>query len=387
MRLSPVDHVFTGRGGYPINFLFSYNGKLEASAIQDSLLECLNYFSPLKSQLRHLNSHTLEFFETQNSLAWHQQTLHSEVDFDNLESLDSLLSRAKSLPDSPLIEISLTYTPNKSYLGVSISHCVVDGFSYFLFLTTWSQIHRKMSINKPELNREILLAKNWNNTSSEINVEDIFQKTGFALSKIPRPANDDRVEWEIIDFKKNEIDKLYNEATSQTDVRLSVNDVLSAHLWKKIAEAQSKLRSADSLYSLSCAYDYRRVFPNISPLYFGNAIRAASIRLSAEKIKSASLSELAISLNRAVRAIDAKACEESLECLEHLRIAKGLEVLENFHVADPETGFLVTNLSRLPVLDLDFGVGAPNDFRILTPARNTAVVLPLRDGLRVQIAR
>jgi hypothetical protein len=262
----------------------------------------------------------------------------------------------------------------------------VDGFSYFLFLTTWSRIHRKMPFNKPELNREILTPKMANNTK-DIDVESIFHKTGFALSKIPRPANDDRVEWEIIDFKKQEIDKLYNEACAQTDVRLSVNDILSAHLWKQITQTQSQFKSPDTLYSLSCAYDYRRVFPNISPLYFGNAIRAASIRLSEEKIKSSSVADLALALNRAVRAIDAKACEESLECLEQLRISKGLEVLENFHVADPETGFLVTNLSRLPVLELDFGMGAPKDFRILTPARNTAVVLPLRDGLRVQIAR
>ena len=30
MRLSPIDHVFTGRGAYPIEFVFAYGGPLDA---------------------------------------------------------------------------------------------------------------------------------------------------------------------------------------------------------------------------------------------------------------------------------------------------------------------------------------------------------------------
>jgi len=75
----------------------------------------------------------------------------------------------------------------------------------------------------------------------------------------------------------------------------------------------------------------------------------------------------------------------SLRQLEALRRAEGPEALSRLHVAHPEAGLLVTNLSRVPVARLDFGSGAPSDYRIMTPAPRTAAVLPLQDGCAVDV--
>jgi hypothetical protein len=46
---------------------------------------------------------------------------------------------------------------------------------------------------------------------------------------------------------------------------------------------------------------------------------------------------------------------------------------------------LVTNISRLPVVDLGFGAGAPTGYRILTPAQRAAVILPAAHGFEVRV--
>ena len=54
-------------------------------------------------------------------------------------------------------------------------------------------------------------------------------------------------------------------------------------------------------------------------------------------------------------------------------------------MCDPESGLLVTNLSRLPVKDINFNAGPPVKYEILTPANRGAVVLPAHDAVEVRV--
>jgi hypothetical protein len=71
--------------------------------------------------------------------------------------------------------------------------------------------------------------------------------------------------------------------------------------------------------------------------------------------------------------------------IDRLRRQEGLTVLERCHVVHPRCGILVTNLSRLPVREVEFDGGPPAAFDILTPAERCAVVLPADDGVDVRV--
>ena len=99
----------------------------------------------------------------------------------------------------------------------------------------------------------------------------------------------------------------------------------------------------------------------------------------------AKLSELAILVRNSIASINEHYIINGLKILRSLTKNEGLSVNEKIHVCPPESGLLVTNLSRLPVKDIEFNVGPPVKYEILTPTTRGAVVLPSHDGIEVRV--
>ena len=47
---------------------------------------------------------------------------------------------------------------------------------------------------------------------------------------------------------------------------------------------------------------------------------------------------------------------------------------------------IVTNLTRLPIRDLDFGFGPPTDFLAYVDVRGSAAILPAENGVEIMAA-
>jgi hypothetical protein len=59
--------------------------------------------------------------------------------------------------------------------------------------------------------------------------------------------------------------------------------------------------------------------------------------------------------------------------------------MEEIHVMHPQDGLLVTNISGLPVQNLEFGSGTPTGFQVLSSAQRAAAILPAQDGVDVRV--
>ena len=99
--------------------------------------------------------------------------------------------------------------------------------------------------------------------------------------------------------------------------------------------------------------------------YFGCAVCIAAASLEYNILMKASIGELALLINRAIRRVNGDYILRSMQTLENLRKKKGVASLEEVHVRHPVNGIIVTNLTRLPIRNLDFGSGAPEDFRTM----------------------
>jgi hypothetical protein len=76
-----------------------------------------------------------------------------------------------------------------------------------------------------------------------------------------------------------------------------------------------------------------------------------------------------------------------MDILDGLRRQKGLAALEHVHLRHPRHGLIVTNLTRMPIKDIDFGFGAPVDFSTYVEVRGSAAILPAEGGSEVIVVR
>jgi|WetSurSiteA1Bulk_404760.scaffolds.fasta_scaffold02391_3 hypothetical protein len=152
---SPVDYIFIGAGCQPITFAFSYLKAIDPNILLDSLNKTLDIFPVLRSRLNRNSENEFEFRITEDGLTF--DVTESSTSFEESRRIEQHITPVISAEGNPPTKITLTRTPKGSVLGVSISHALVDGFSYFHFLCSWARICRGDRIIQPSFDRELFL--------------------------------------------------------------------------------------------------------------------------------------------------------------------------------------------------------------------------------------
>ena len=377
--LSPIDHVFTGTGAYPLEFVFAYGQPIDAQRLADSLRATLALFPAVSSRLvRQHGAWALE--PTPEGCRF--ETAESGLGFAEAPSRAAFVAPVETLEGEPLARVRLTRTPQGSVLGVSLSHATVDGFSYFYFLAAWSLAFRGQPLPQP-CDERALLAAPPPAGSLPTDAAAVRDGAGLFLDAPRRHVERARLRWTRRRFAREELRALLAEAQAGFPLRLSHNDVVAAWLWREHVPRWGD--AAEPLAYLSCPVDARRVLPGFPGNYFGCAVALASACVPRAALADATLASLAGRVRDAVAAVDQARMNRALATLDALRRTEGVDVLERLHVAHPRAGLLVTNLSRLPVREIVFDAGPPLDFDILAPAERCAVILPAADGLDVRV--
>ena len=377
--LSPIDHVFTGRGSYPLEFVFAYDGPIDPGRLLQSLRRTLAGFPAVSSRLVRTGDGRLALAPAEDGCVF--ETASCPTSFAETASRTVFVSPVATVEGAPLARVRLTQTPSGSVLGVGVSHAVADGFSYFHFLASWSRVFRGQSALGSSHDRERLSP-----SAARYCPEDaaaVREGCGLFLDA-PRAERDrGSLRWTRRLFHKAELRALVEEAQAECPLRLSHNDVVAAWLWREQVGRWGDRREPTAW--LSCPVDVRRRLPGLPPDYFGCAVALAVAGVPRSALCTEPLAALAHRVRAAVAAVDAAAALRSLETLEGLRRSGGDAVLERLHVVHPRAGLLVTNLSRLPVREIVFDAGPPVAFDVLVPAERCALVLPAEDGLDVRV--
>lgn len=367
--LSPVDHVFIGRGAYPIEFVFAYAGAIDAGRLEESLRRACEAFPPVSSRFVRVRGDALAFEPYEGGCTF--GVADSAVAYEEARHRSAFLDPVDGLEGEPLGRILLTRTPTGCVLGVSLSHAVADGYSYFYFLTSWARLFRGETFPPPSHARAALVPAPDGPPS---------EGAGGLFRAGRRPEVDrDRIRPHRNLLSRGELVAMHKEAQEGNPVRLSYNDTAAAWLWKKYLLEWAGADPALDTY-MSCPVDFRRLVPAAGPTYFGNAVALATASIPLGELGAAPLGDLATRVRRAVDAVDAPTAARSLLELDGLRRAGGLAAMEECHVVHPRQGLLLTNLSRLPVPEVVFDAGPPVAFDILTPGVRGAVALPAPDG-------
>jgi hypothetical protein len=394
MPLSPVDHIFVGRDAYAIAFLLYLAEPLEPRRLERALAQTVRKFWPVGARLvaptETPTVAPLAFASSRASLDFAELPARATLpDFTDPAALAEFAGPAASEPGLPLASFRLARVGAGSVFVATLSHAVVDGYSYFFFLSTLAALYRReltslgywqRRLLRPDLDRRQLRPRIAVTAAAAapLDPENFYSRTGITLAEERRmpPLADSR--WEFVRFARSELEAALAAARLATGEKLSAHDLISARLWKKIA---AEWHDHDEALEISSAFDIRRTHPAMSARYFGNAIRATVLRLSRAEVLECPVARLAQRIRGATRALTPAAVQDALACMEETRVAHGAGVFQRMHVSHPHRGFLVTNLSRVPLAALDFGSGPPRRLVPLTPAPRSAIVLADGDGL------
>jgi len=136
---------------------------------------------------------------------------------------------------------------------------------------------------------------------------------------------------------------------------------------------------------VTCPFNFRRALMGFPKTYFGCALCFATVSLDFDSFLKTSPVNLAMLIKSSVSRIKNDFILNSLATLESFRRHYGLAAMEEIHLRHPQHGMIVTNLTRLPIRDIDFVSGAPDDFIAYAEILGSAAILPATEGVEVLV--
>lgn len=382
LPLAPVDYVFTGNMSCPVTFAFTYDELLDPIALQQSLDALLEHIPALGGSLRTLSDCELAYEVPARPQLVLEVTTTQKL-FAELADTE-VVRLVRSTDDEPLVHARLTQTPNGSVLAVSMSHALVDGFSFFLMMSNWASCARGLSVTTPPMAR--LLQPTHAQVAaaaSELTASSILDQSGMFWSE-RRPEVPELPVQDCIHLSSAELADLIADAQRGVDAKLRQNDVLTAWLWREYGSQWWAGQTSQDVF-MSCPVDVRRLLGEANKCLFGCTITAATIQASYTELLEAPLGELALRVQGGVASVFTQGCKERVAPLEALRREHGVAAMESVHLRHPQLGMLVTNMSRLPLAELDFGHGTPTSVKLYTEMDSMAAVLPAADGVTLGV--
>jgi shikimate O-hydroxycinnamoyltransferase len=381
--LSPVDYIFTGAGSQPITFAFYYSRQLDPLPMKSSLDKILGLFPLLKCRLVSVEEHTYGFQTSDDGPRF--ETIDTDVPFSKSHDIKQYINPVFSIEGHPLAGISIHRLPNGTLLAISISHALVDGFSYFHFLSSWARLNRGERILNPWVQRAGLWPE-FPCSAKALTPEDIFSRCGIFPDRKRDDLRSRKIHQEQVFLPKDMIRSYLAEAKKKyPGLAISENDVIVAWLWKKYLPLWTNKEKNQETH-VTCPFDFRRVLTGFPRNYLGCALCFATTSLDFGKLIKSPVEDLAVLIKRTISRVNDDYILKSMETLENLRKQKGLAVLEHIHLRHPEAGLIVTNLTRLPISDLDFGSGPPEAVLTYADVMRGAAIFQAENGVEIMVS-
>ncbi len=379
--LSPVDYIFTGEASQPITFAFSYRKKIDPELLKKSLKATLGYFPILQCQLHKISESDYEYRITPDGLNFDIRESHSA--FKESDRIGQYITPVNTIEGNPLTRITLTQTPEASVLAISISHALVDGFSYFHFLSSWAIISWGEKFLSPYLDRRVVSSFDENNFK-DTSADDIYTFCGLFYGGQRHQMTAGSMRSERMFIPEETIRSHIGEVKRVHQISCTENDVITAILWKKYLSLWNEEDVQHRAY-VTCPFDFRRALPDFPKNYFGCAIVFATAEIGFKDLVTASVEDLSLLIRNSVSRMKPEYILNSMRALENLRRQKGLSAMAELHLRHARHGMIVTNLTRMPIQDLDFGFGSPEKFITYAEITRSAAILPAEKGVEVII--
>jgi len=370
INISQVDALFSN-GIYPLELLFYYRQAFGTKRIRTALRKLSTSFWPLFGQYRD-GVIIQDTFREENH--YDEEAVDQELDIGEIEEKGYGAYSRFCQPDlKRLFFLKVIRLKNGLVLIPKMNHVAGDGYSYFYFLSLLAALAKRRWVPfkyfltalsfRPHHHRTALKAFSFKGVESK-----------------PAPQNE-RFTVEVADFLRKDVRLMIKAAASSGDVRISSNDILSALAVKKLVGRQANAWGEN--VGLTIPIDVRRYIKEYGPRFFGNGIMLHTIRLKTGFIDGSPAEEIAVQIRKSMPRISKETYTDYLAGLE-AKMAHGKS--DEFRPFDPDSGCLVTNLSKLPAERLDFGGGPPELILPLTAEKNSVAILAKKENYVLRYA-
>ena len=349
--MGSLDYLFVGPRRFAIQVLYYFESHLDFVRLQSGLRTVAEAFYPINSHLvRHQDEYHIsecaddpdfaEVFCDEHVMPPIQDRPETFAPF--------LVSFDPRLPAEKLAKFRLFQLASGSLLSVNVSHAIADGYSFYYFLSSWAAACRGESFPTAGSHRTGAVSsgpafpsegdKDNSDGSGELDFSFPFLEAG--LDPTTRRV-------EILRFDGA---ALLAEART-LPMKLTATRLLkTAYLppWFGRPMRELSMPEAGELV-LACPIDFRRISPELSPSFFGNASAPAFLRLERKLVLAESVTSLAAMISDAIRSCDELTLARYKVAIDNLRRTSGLEATENVALVDPRNGLIVTNVARFPL--------------------------------------
>jgi hypothetical protein len=359
LNISQVDTIFAN-GSYTVEFLLYYKNKVNTQKVRSALKKLSTDFWPIFGQYE---SGLIHFDEYVESDCFEEEIINE--DFNPGLSYHEFYDKFYNAVPTNLKRsffLKIIQYENGTVLIPKMKHLAGDGYSYFYFLSVLAQITRaKFLPFKSWLIRSLAKPDHQRTKLREFKLPDI------RLTQV-KPVKDVTIVDEYI--AKSDIKKMIRAIADKSNEKVSTNDVLSAMVVRKLIKFQKN--NAGTEYMLSMPIDVRRNVKEYGLKFFGNGLMFTQIKFNTNDILKSEINKIAIQIRHSMPKVSTESYKDYLQNLENIIAEERTELLRPYN---PETGCLVTNLSRLPANRLNFGSGNPDLIFPLTIGKNAASVL------------
>jgi len=370
VNISQVDVLFAN-GIYPIEFLFYFKEGLNTKKIRNALKRLFTVFWPMFGEYE---DGIISFENYVEDEYYDEEVVDLEFAIPTTEKERLEVYSQYCLPDTKkLFQLKITQFENGMILVPKMKHLAGDGYSYFFFLSSLAMLSQhtlfpsKSSLmqlfTKPHHSRIAL--KKFSFKGMDLN--SLQQSSQFTIA--------------VDEILRKDVQSLIREVADSKTFRISTNDVLSAMAVKKLVGAQKEFEG--EFVELTIPIDVRRQVKEYGRRFFGNGIMLHKMRLKKDDIENLPTEEIAVQIRKSMPSVSKQSYVDYLTMLEEI-ISEGKT--EKFRPFDPASGFLVTNISRLPVDKLNFGAGPPDLIFPLTIEKNAAAVLAKDENFILRFA-
>ncbi|KAM0939017.1 putative shikimate O-hydroxycinnamoyltransferase [Dioscorea sansibarensis] len=252
----------------------------------------------------------------------------------------------------PLLAIQVTELEDGIFIGCSLNHVVGDGFSFWHFINSWSEISRIGSlkmVNPPLLDRCFLRSCTPPIHLPLEHFEDTIKI--YNITTLPTcPA----LEEGFFHFSAQTIAELKSKANAEMNTeKISSFQALLAHVWRS-SRALEQYQMVRYFLAVGCRSRLKHPLPET---YLGNAVLLVAPGVTVKELVEGSLGWAAMIINQAVVSMTPIKIEDSLESW-----AKNPLFLNCNKVVTP-CDLLTGSSHRFDVYGNDFGCAKPNAVR------------------------
>ncbi|GLJ40767.1 hypothetical protein SUGI_0842910 [Cryptomeria japonica] len=371
--------------------------------LKRSLSSVLVHFYPLAGRLKKGESGRMEVDCTNGGVQFMEASI--SVPFQDLEKngfrykpyFQKLVPNVNLFADenhsTPLLSIQVTAFEGAGLcIAIKLQHVIVDGASFYHFMTSWAECSRGIPISKPpQHNRTAFKQEYKKSPSISYRAHDIKSLgiTGAQIFKfVPENSRPEHQKRSLFEEKhketpQNRSDLIYatfcftEETIQELKQRSGASSsfvAVAAQFWRCIMRAR-QIPEEESVYFLVLPDCRNRVKPPLLPTYFGNCLSVGVAKITAGFLINAHISFAADVIQQLINS-----CTEEAQ-INHL--IDWVEVCNRRLLTESGLvyGTKAVNSPRFPMYDIDYGWGKPVDSQM--PDMNdigSMVLLPPKDG-------